>query len=112
MTLYPPKKVALPLIRVEKNVFKIVCKGYKKTEFCADLQNVQKFCVWQKGIFLGTFREIFAKKHFSEKKNFRNLLTQEYYTFLKAAHNFASFDLCAQFRRNFLSIRVLFDVFF
>ncbi len=56
---------------------------------------------------------IFAKKHFSEKKNFRNLLTQEYYTFLKAAQNSASFDtLCAQFRRNFLSIRVLFDVFF
>jgi hypothetical protein len=30
LTFYPPKKVALTLIRAEKNVFKIVCKGIKR----------------------------------------------------------------------------------
>jgi hypothetical protein len=32
LTFYPPKKVAPPLLRVEKNFFKIICKGYQKKQ--------------------------------------------------------------------------------
>jgi hypothetical protein len=32
LTFYPPKKVAPPLIRVEKNFLQIVRKGYQKEQ--------------------------------------------------------------------------------
>jgi hypothetical protein len=50
LTFYPLKKVAPPLIRVEKNFLEIGHTGYlsKESEFCADFKNVQKSRVWQK----------------------------------------------------------------
>jgi hypothetical protein len=52
-----------------------VCRVSKEAEFCADIKNVQKSRVWQKGKnFLQKnriFRDLenFAKNCFSEKKS-------------------------------------------
>jgi hypothetical protein len=40
LTFYPPKKVALPLIRVEKNFFEIGCTGYSKKRIRALISKV------------------------------------------------------------------------
>jgi hypothetical protein len=50
LTFCPPKKVALPLIRVHKKFLRNwAYRVSKEAEFCADLKNVQKSRVWQKG---------------------------------------------------------------
>jgi hypothetical protein len=50
LTFYPPKKVAQPLIRVEKKFLQnLTYRVSKEAEFCADLKNVQKSQVWKKG---------------------------------------------------------------
>ena len=70
------KKVAPPLIRVEKKFLQYwAYRVSKEAEFCADFQNVEKSRVWQKGkkilqknlIFKDL--ENFAKNCFSEKKS-------------------------------------------
>ncbi len=59
LTFYPPKKVALPLIRVEKNFLQSwTYRVSKEAEFCADFKNVQKSQVWQKG------KKIYRKTEF------------------------------------------------
>ncbi len=82
----------------------------KEAEFCADLKNVQKSCVWQKGKQIlqknCIFKDLekFCKKSLFWEKIFGKFSTQEFYTFLKPAQNSASFDtLVAQFGRNFFS---------
>ncbi len=49
MTFYPPKKVAPPLIRVERNFFKIIFKGYQKkwnfaliSKMCRSLEFIKR----------------------------------------------------------------------
>jgi hypothetical protein len=67
---YPPKKIALPLIRVGKKFLQHwAYRVSKEAEFCADFKNVQKSCVWQKGkkIYLKT--EFLRTFRFSEKKS-------------------------------------------
>ncbi len=50
LTFYPPKKVALPLIRVDKKFLQNwAYRVSKEAEFCTDFKNVQKSRVWQKG---------------------------------------------------------------
>jgi hypothetical protein len=50
LTFYPPKKVAPPLIKVEKKILQNwAYRVSKEAEFYADLKNVHKSCVWQKG---------------------------------------------------------------
>ncbi len=50
VTFYPSKKVALPLIRVEKKFLQNwACRVSKEAEFFADFKNVLKSRVWQKG---------------------------------------------------------------
>jgi hypothetical protein len=64
LTFYPSKKVAPPLLRVEKKFLRNwACRVSKDAEFCADFKNVQKSGVWQKGKnfvqkteFLGTWK--------------------------------------------------------
>jgi hypothetical protein len=76
LTFYPPKKVAPPLIRVEK-IFprNWAYRESKEAEFCADFKTVQKkSCVWQKGKNLRKnciFKDLenLAKISFSEKKS-------------------------------------------
>jgi hypothetical protein len=59
VTFYPPKKVALTLIRVEKKVLRNwAYKVSKEAEFCADFKNVQKSRVCQKG------KKIYRKTEF------------------------------------------------
>jgi hypothetical protein len=76
LTFNPSKKVALPLIRVEKKFLRNwPCRVSKEAEFCTDLKNVEKSRVWQKGKqFLQKnliFRDLenFAKNRFSGKKS-------------------------------------------
>ncbi len=62
MTFHPLKKVAPPLIRVEKKLLRNwVCRVSKEAEFCADFKNVK--------------RSEFGKreKDFTEKLNFQVL---------------------------------------
>jgi hypothetical protein len=66
LTCYPPKKVALPLIRVEKKFLQNwAYRVSKEAEFCTDFKNVKKSCVRQKG------------KKFTEKLNFEGLFLQK-----------------------------------
>jgi hypothetical protein len=47
--LSPPKKVAPPLKRVEKEFLgNWAYRVSKEAEFCTDFKNVKKSCVWQK----------------------------------------------------------------
>ncbi len=98
LTLYPPKKVAPPLIRVEKKISsKLGIQGIKRSGIlrwfkkCAEVS-----CLAKRKIILHTTVLNFWEKILG------NFLTQEFYTVLKSAQNSASFDtLCAQFWRNF-----------
>jgi hypothetical protein len=79
LTFYPPKKIASPVIRVEKKFLRNWSyRVSKEAEFCTDFKNVER--VWQKGKdFLtknGIFRDLknLAKNYFSEKKIFWNFL--------------------------------------
>jgi hypothetical protein len=47
LTFYPSKKVTLPLIRVEKNFFKIGRAGYQKKRNFVLISKMSR--VWQKG---------------------------------------------------------------
>jgi hypothetical protein len=50
LTFYTPKKVVLPLIRVEKKFLQNrAYRVSKEAEFCADFKNMQKSQVCQKG---------------------------------------------------------------
>jgi hypothetical protein len=50
LTFYPPKKVAPPVIRVEKKFLQnSPRRESKEAKFCADFRNVQKSWVQQKG---------------------------------------------------------------
>jgi hypothetical protein len=114
LTFYPPKKVAPPLIRAEKKFLQNwAYRVSKEAEFCADLKNEQKSCVWQKAKKIYRKTEFLRRKSFFGEKIFGNFLTQEFYTFLKLAQNFASFDtLCAPFRRKFFSTLIRDGTFF
>jgi hypothetical protein len=71
LTFYPPKNVAAPLIRVEKNFFKIVLKGYlKKQNFhrfqkCAEVLNLaqEKQNFTEKPIFWDLAKKRFLRKN-------------------------------------------------
>jgi hypothetical protein len=85
------KKVSPPLIRVEKNFFKIVRKGYQNKRNFALISKMCRSLEFSKG------EKNFIEKLISEKK-ILNFLTQESYTFIKSAQDSASFDtLCAEF---------------
>jgi hypothetical protein len=96
LTFYTPKKVAPPLIRVEKKFLRNWANRISTdAEFCADFKNVQKSRIWQKGKKICRKTEFFK---FSKKSFFREKIFGNFLTFLKSAQNFASFDtLCAQF---------------
>jgi len=50
LTFYPPKKVASPLIRVEKKFIQNSPQRVsKEAEFCADFKNVQEVLSLAKG---------------------------------------------------------------
>ncbi len=109
-TFYPPKKVALPLIKCWKKFLQNWANRVsKEVEFGTDFKNVHKSRVWQKEKFvyrktdfLSTWK--FCKQVFLWEKIFGNFLMQEFYTFFKTTQNSASFDtLCVQFWRNFFS---------
>jgi hypothetical protein len=75
LTFYPSKKVAPPLIKVEKKFLRNwVCRVSKEAKFCADFKNVQKSRVWQKGKteILGTWKIL--QKIVFLRKNLRELL--------------------------------------
>ncbi len=80
LTFYPQKKVAPPLIRVEKKFLQIrAYKVSKEAEFCDDFKSVQKSWVWQKGKlflqkteFLGTWKIL--QKTLFLRKNLWELL--------------------------------------
>jgi hypothetical protein len=81
-----------PLIRVEKNFFKIGRAGYQKNR---NFVLIPKMC---RSLEFGKRDKLFYRKT-------ELLGTQEFYTFLKSAQNSASFDtLQAQFRRNFFKL--------
>jgi hypothetical protein len=108
LTFYPPKKVAPPLLRAEKNFFEIGRTGIKRSgilrwfQKCAEVLSLAKRKKnLQKNWFLRDLENL-AKKCFFWEKISWNFLTQEFYTFLKSAQNSASFDtLWAQFWRYF-----------
>jgi hypothetical protein len=52
LIFYPPEKVATPLTRVEKNLFKIVqIRVLKEAQFCADFKTAQNSGVKREGKF-------------------------------------------------------------
>jgi hypothetical protein len=73
LTFYPPKKVTLACIRVEKNFFEIRCTGYQKkwnfaliAKMCRSLEfGKREKKISEKLIFTGLCK--FCKKRFSEK---------------------------------------------
>jgi hypothetical protein len=76
LTFCSSKKVAPPLIRVEKKFLRNwPCRVSKEAEFGADFTNVKKSRVWQKGKKILQknliFRDLenFAKNRFSENKS-------------------------------------------
>ncbi len=104
LTFYPSKKVAPPLIRVEKQFLRNwTCRVSKERNFALISKMCKSLEFGKREKFVDIKTE-FCKKSFFWEKIFGNFLTQEFYTFLKSAQNSASIDtLHAQFRRNFFS---------
>jgi hypothetical protein len=71
LTFHPSKKVASPLIRVEKNFFEIGRAGYQKKRKCRSLEfgKREKIC-YRKTEFLGTWKIllkiVFLRKNLGE----------------------------------------------
>ncbi len=111
LTFLPPKKVAPPLMRVEKKFLRNwAYRGIKRSRIlrwfqkCAEVSSLakgknsftEKLNLWGLGKF--------CKKSFLWEKIFGSFLTQKFYTFLNSAQNSASFEnLRGQYRRNFFS---------
>ncbi len=102
------RKVALPLIRVEKNFFEIGHAGYQKKrnfalilKMCRTLASRSSQRFFLRKQFFAKFSKSLKIKFFC-KIFFPFCQTWDFSTFLKSAQNSASFDtLHIQFWRNF-----------
>jgi hypothetical protein len=88
LTFYPQEKLALPLIRVEKNFFEIVRKGYDYYEKKRNFELFSELLCSTKG-----------KKLFSEKQIFRDI-SKKVLFWEKLFWYFLTHKLCPCFESN------------